>query len=132
MTEPREVRCCGAINCAYEDVRGALHRLELGSVLAPFRVHSIHDEQNTAGLPPVIRITLGCKDTDAGACPPVTSVEIHASALSSSRTRLELDGHCPPQNETAEAYVRTLLEDVIQSVRRECHLSIDEVAKPAV
>ena len=128
MTEPREVRSYGDIDCAYDCVKDALHRLARDGDLPLFRVDSIHDEDSGVGLPPVTRVCLGWKDTPANLSAPVTSVEIYASALGPQKTRLEIDGHRVPcsrppgganGSDAADAYVRTLLDEIVEGVRRE-------------
>jgi hypothetical protein len=128
MTAPPNVRCYGRVDRSYELVRDALDGLVLTSAgAAPLRVQSLCHQESLAGLPAVTRATIGSMGANSDV-PEITS-EVYASRVSSSETQIEVDGHfpLPGKPETgasrapaAEAYVRRLLEDIIESLRRTC------------
>ena len=145
MPEQRKVQCCASVDRPYASVRNALHRLPLASAAAAsVDVHSVCDQENVAGLPPVTRVTLGCQhasrrtdhaDAEASL---VSSAEIYASARSAAETQLEIEGHvvrpsgAPIDFEgerVAGACLRTLLESIIEDLRRDIDSTTDGGAR---
>jgi hypothetical protein len=129
MTEPHKVHCYARVDRPYESVRGVLHKLlSAGETASPLCVHSIFDEHGTAGLPDLTRATLGVTDEAPHDAHRLASAEIYASAVSARETQIEIEGHCVDRTPgcvdasargAAETHVRTLLEEVVERIRRE-------------
>lgn len=129
MTEPHKVCCYACIDRPYEAVRSALHELLVeGATTAPLRLDSIYDDHDVAGLPDHTRATANIRDEAPHESSHLISAEIYASALSPSETRIEVQGHCvdrdhssvnPAARAIAEAHVHSLLDDVVEHIRRE-------------
>jgi hypothetical protein len=161
MIEPRKLRCYEYVNRPYEEVRKLLHRrapdlfqrattsasaradalaaslrvsvagVELG-VDVRIHVRSIRDEEWTAGLSPITRVSLGWEAARAPALFPSMSAELSAWPLSSAETQLEIEGDYRPPlgavgkaidavalHRIAEASVHRFLEDVVEQLRKE-------------
>lgn len=129
MTEPQKVHCYARIDRPYESVRSVLHGLLVeGATTAPVRVHSIRDDHDVAGLPAHTRATVGVRDEAPHESNQLISAEIYASALSPTETGIEVEGHCvdgerglvnSAARAIAEAHVHSLLEGVVERIRRE-------------
>jgi hypothetical protein len=163
MSEPRRLRCYAYVDRPYEAVRDVLrkHPLELlqrATVSAAKRadslatslrvaaagieigvevrihVQSVSDEEGVAGLPPVTRVSVGWEAARAPSLFPLMSADLSAWPLSSSETRLEVEGEYRPPlgfvgtaidaaigHRIAEASVHKLLEDVVAQLGREAN-----------
>jgi hypothetical protein len=131
MPEPRKVHCYASVDQPYPVVRAALHRSPLAGIAGgPAHVCIISDQDSSAGLPSLTRVTLDWEQADTSAAPPVTAAEIYASAISASRTALEVEGHwyaAPGASETdcalaADSCVHALLEGLLARLRHETTL----------
>ncbi len=96
------------------------------------QVKAVRDEDGVAGLGPVTRVQLGWEAANAASFFPVMSAELSAWPLSASETQLEIEGtYRPPLgavgtaidavvgHRIADASVHTLLEDIVEQLRRE-------------
>ena len=129
MSEPRKVHCYASVDQPYAVVRAALHRSPLAGIAgAPAHVCVVSDQDSSAGLPSLTRVTLDWEHAEASAVPAVTSAEIYASAMSASKTALEVEGHWyagPGESSeadlagAADACVQSLLEAFLRQLRQD-------------
>lgn len=128
MSEPHKVRCYASVDQPYAVVRAALHRSPLAGVAGgPAHVCVVSDQENSAGLPSLTRVTLDWEHAGASAAPAVTSAEIYASATSASKTALEVEGHwyaAPGESSEAgraqaESCVHALLAGFLERLRED-------------
>ena len=161
MSKPRDLRCYAYVDRPYETVRQALHErplellqratasaaeranalttslragaegVEIG-VDVRMHIHAVRDEEGVAGLSPVTRVSLGWEAARIPGAFPIMSAELSAWPITSSETRLEIEGtYRPPLgvvgkaidaaigHRIAEASVHRLLEDVVAQLKRE-------------
>jgi hypothetical protein len=133
MTEPHKFRRLARIDRPYESVRVCLHRLFVAKGdPEPNHIHTIYDQHGIAGLPDSTRVTLGLEEATGCGSKHVDSAEIYASALSPFETQIEVECHCTSRlsvwadeaaRVVAETRVQTLLEDLVERIRREVHQS---------
>jgi hypothetical protein len=128
MSEPRKVHCYASVDQPYAVVRAALHRSPVSGVTGgPAHVCIVSDQESSAGLPSLTRVTLDWEHAGASAAPPVTSAEIYASATSESKTALEVEGHwyatpgdtSEADRAQAESCVQALLAGFLDRLRQE-------------
>jgi hypothetical protein len=128
MSEPRKVHCYASVDQPYAVVRAALHRSPLAGVTGgPAHVCVVSDQESSAGLPSLTRATLDWEHAGTSAAPPVTSAEIYASAMSASKTALEVEGHWYPapgesseaDRAQAESCVQALLASFLDRLRQD-------------
>jgi hypothetical protein len=129
MSEPLKIRRFASLNVPYELTRERLDRLAGEAVGPCVHVHAICHREDSAGLPALTRVTLGCGHPAGGADPAfaMTAAEIYASAVSDAETRLEAEGHFvvrpdaalePSVERAAAAAIEALLETLVTRLQR--------------